>query len=91
MFPPFEDQVSLGWLGVEELKMNKSTLADMMGMTRNTLNMSLRKSQFEQLNKNPRQNLMGVTPTGPFGSHFQCCGNRDFLVAAHPSYLCSAS
>jgi hypothetical protein len=49
--PTLEDQVGLAWTSEDEFKMNKSTLADVMGIKLNTLNVNLRDLKFQQLQR----------------------------------------
>jgi hypothetical protein len=46
--PLLEDQIGLSWLSDDEFKMNKSKLADVMGIKLNTLNVNLRDLHFNQ-------------------------------------------
>lgn len=49
--PENEMRVGLGWLNDEEFKMNKTTLAAVMGIKLNTLNVNLRDVGFKQLQR----------------------------------------
>jgi hypothetical protein len=49
--PTLEDQIGLAWTNEDEFKMNKSTLAEVMGIKLNTLNVNLRDLKFQQLQR----------------------------------------
>jgi hypothetical protein len=49
--PNLEDQVGLAWVTDDEFKMSKTTLASVMGIKLNTLNVNLRDLHFDQLQR----------------------------------------